>query len=217
MKSGSGGAEGGGGRQGRHRTSYCNQAQLERQVRLVRCDSLDVQPHLCSMGLRLRGWSMFSVPDFLDRAKRAAGVDSDYALAVKVLRHKNQSRVSNWRRGENSPDDEAIIALCALTGDDPAHVAACCHSMRAANDDVAAMWRQVADRLHKGAASIAILSTLALILLAGRLDPVQAATLELSATSGGLYIMSSAIVRLFYRLWRAVHRRATDAAFPAHP
>jgi hypothetical protein len=126
---------------------------------------------------------MFSVPKFLDRAKRAAGVDTDYALAVKVLGHKNQARVSAWRNEVSVPDEGAIVALCRLSGDDPEHVAACCQSMRAANDDAADLWRRVAARL-KGAASVAILSALALLSIAGQLDPVQTAAALLASKVG---------------------------------
>lgn len=120
---------------------------------------------------------MFSVPDFLDRAKRAAGVDSDYALAVKVLGHKNQAKVSNWRLEKNVPDDESVIQLCKLTGDDPEDVAVRLQSMRAANDDTAELWRRIADRVAKnsGAASISFLTVLAMLFAAAYPDAARAA------------------------------------------
>lgn len=97
---------------------------------------------------------MFSVNDFLDRAKRGAGIESDYALAQRI--GVTRANVSNWRHDRNAPDGRAIIALCALSGDDPEHVAACVQSMRAANDEESELWRRVADRLKQsGAASIA--------------------------------------------------------------
>lgn len=107
---------------------------------------------------------MFDVAAFLDRAKTGAGVDSDYALA-KLLGHKTQSRVSNWRRGENAPDTASMLKLCEWSGDDPDHVAACLQSMRAANDDEAAVWERIAARLKAGA-NVIVAAVATLIFLA---------------------------------------------------
>lgn len=108
---------------------------------------------------------MFDVDAFLNRAKAAAGVTSDYALAVKVLGYKEQSAVTHWRKGRSMPDERAILKLCELTGDDPVDVAVRIQAMRAANDDAAGLWRQVAARLEKGFADVAILSVLAVTML----------------------------------------------------
>ena len=108
---------------------------------------------------------MFNVNDFLDRAKAAAGVESDYALAVKVLGYKAQTTVSNWRNERSTPDERAIIKLCALTGDDPLDVAVRLQSMRAANDDAADLWRQVAEKL-KGVGVVIMFPAVAMLLLA---------------------------------------------------
>lgn len=92
---------------------------------------------------------MFSVNDFLDRAKKAAGVDTDYALALKVLGHRTQSRISSWRHGV-IPDDDAALALCRLTGDDPEDVLVRLQSMRVANDpDVSAVWERLRNDFEK--------------------------------------------------------------------
>jgi len=144
-----------------------------------RCDMLNVQ----------RGLTMFSVSEFLDRAKAGAGAESDYRLA-KLL-GINHSNVSNWRTGRNAPDERTIMRLCEWSGDDADHVAACIQSMRAANDDAAELWRRVAARLQKGVSSVAMAATIALLLLAGHLEPVQAAAALLVSKSGGLYIMSN--------------------------
>jgi hypothetical protein len=104
---------------------------------------------------------MFSVPALLDRAKSAAGVDSDYALA-KLL-ETNKANVSNWRLGKVAPDERAILHLCQLSGDDPDYVAACVQVMRAGNDDAAALWRRVASRLSAGL----VVSVVGFVLLAG--------------------------------------------------
>jgi len=98
---------------------------------------------------------MFDVNDFLDRAKRAAGVTSDYALGVKVLGHAKNSTVSNWRAGRSAPDARSVLKLCELTGDDPEHVVACLQAMRAANDEESGLWQRIAARLkQQGSASL---------------------------------------------------------------
>lgn len=156
---------------------------------------------------------MFDVDAFLDRAKAAAGVTSDYALGVKVLGYKHTTTVTNWRSGRSVPDERAIMKLCALTGDDPEHVAACLQSMRAANDDAAELWRRVAERLRQGgAASIAFTLAAALIVLAAlHGGPVLAQTARTSV----YYVECFAILRLVWRLaklapaWRTSRARLT--------
>lgn len=57
---------------------------------------------------------MFSVADFLDRAKARASIVSDYQLA-KVI-GKNHSVISGYRAGKSLPNESVIEQLCALTG-----------------------------------------------------------------------------------------------------
>jgi transcriptional regulator with XRE-family HTH domain len=91
---------------------------------------------------------MFTVVALLDRAKRIAGVESDYALA-KVSGIGNRT-ISNYRTGRSAPDARALIVLCALSGDDPEHVAACIQAIRASNDDEVGLWLRIAERLRTG-------------------------------------------------------------------
>ena len=144
---------------------------------------------------------MFDVNDFLDRAKRAAAVTSDYALAVKVLGYREQTSVSNWRKGRSLPDARAALKLCALTGDDPEHVVACLQSMRAANDEEAELWQRIADRLRQnGAAAVAFLVTLATLFAAGLAEPVQAAPDLLNSQAGVCVLCLIAAARLLMRI-----------------
>jgi len=133
---------------------------------------------------------MFSIPDFLDRAKAGAGVKTDYALA-KLLGHRSQANVSNWRLEKAMPDERAIEALCKLSGDDPEHVAACIQSMRAANDDAAALWRRVAARLAKGkrAAMLFLVPILGYLVLSEWQQDLT--PLALACTSSNLCVMSN--------------------------
>ena len=96
---------------------------------------------------------MFSVNDFLDRAKAGAGLDSDYGLAKVV--GVSRANVSNWRHERNAPDERAILKLCELSGDDPEHVAACIQSMRAANDDATRDAVRIARHLGVSARTLA--------------------------------------------------------------
>lgn len=135
---------------------------------------------------------MFSVSEFLDRAKAGAGAESDYRLA-KML-GVNHSNVSNWRTGRNAPDERTIMKLCEWSGDDADHVAACIQSMRAANDDAADLWRRVADRL-KGAAVVIMAPVFAMLLLALAPAPADATALPSPFEAASLYIMSNAILK----------------------
>ena len=108
------------------------------------------------------------------------------------------------------PDERAIVKLCALSGDDPEHVAACLQSMRAANDDAADLWRRVAARLQKGFVTVSLL--LALALVAVGLAPLHLAASALSATGGSLYIMLTAVGRFLARLWSLMRRKAQAPA-----
>jgi hypothetical protein len=145
---------------------------------------------------------MFSVSDFLDRAKRGAHVDSDYALA-KLLGHKSQANVSNWRNDRTAPDERAIEALCKLSGDDPEHVAACIQSMRAANDDAADLWRRVAARLAKRANVLALIAC-AIVFGALAPDRAEAAALHSQFDVASVCILCQMLYRLFWRLARLV-------------
>ena len=156
---------------------------------------------------------MFSVNEFLDRAKRGAGVESDYALAKAV--GVGRANVSNWRNDRTAPDGRAIMKLCELSGDDPEHVAACIQSMRAANDDEAELWQRVADRLRQtGSASISFLLAAAMLFGAGFAEPVQAAPALFADAGLALRIMSTSVRR---SVSHAHHPRQPQVqASPAH-
>lgn len=158
---------------------------------------------------------MFDVHDLLDRAKAASGVSSDYALAVKVMGYAKASTVTNWRSGRSLPDDDAILKLCGLTGDDPAVVAATIRAERAQSDEAAALWRQIAERLASPAtAKIAVL--FAAVLVAQFFGGLDASALPLLAGFAfeNVYIVSICLlVALFatrpgWRLLTLVYRAA---------
>lgn len=72
---------------------------------------------------------MFSVANFLDRAKARASIDSDYRLAKVIgITH---SVISGYRAGKSLPNESVIEQLCGLSGDDPDYIAAQIQAARA--------------------------------------------------------------------------------------
>jgi transcriptional regulator with XRE-family HTH domain len=155
---------------------------------------------------------MFSVNDFLDRAKKGAGVESDYALAKIV--GVSRANVSNWRNERNAPDERAIVKLCDLSGDDPEYVALLIQSMRAANDDAAGLWRRAAERLKKGAAAVALWPAVALIFGALITDRAEAAATSPALDLAGVCVLCQIVIRLLMRL--AVRRRRQANYLPCN-
>jgi transcriptional regulator with XRE-family HTH domain len=154
---------------------------------------------------------MFSVPDFLDRAKQRAGVESDYALSK--LAGLSRANISNYRNGRTQPDERAIMQLCALSGDDPEHVAACIQSMRAANDDAAYLWRRIADRLQKGVGAVVMAPAVAMLLLAAAPSPAEAAPSLSPSDAASLYIMLTILRRMAERIAAVMLRKARRPGF----
>jgi len=127
---------------------------------------------------------MFSIEQFLDRAKKGAGVESDYALAK--ITGIGKGNISNYRNGKSMPDERAIEALCRLSGDDPVDVAVRIQSMRAANDDAADLWRRVAARLS-GKAMLFLVPVLGYLVLSEWQPDMT--PLALACTSSNLCVM----------------------------
>lgn len=108
---------------------------------------------------------MFSIAEFLERAKAGAGIDTDYRLG-KVIGISHQV-ISGYRLGKSLPSESVIEQLCALSGDDPGVIAAQIQAARSKTPEAVNMWLMIAKRLA-GGASTAILSVLfAISLIAG--------------------------------------------------
>lgn len=138
--------------------------------------------------------AMFSIANLLDSAKAKAGINSDYQLAKLIA--INQSAVTNYRSGRSLPDDSVLLRLCALSGDDPALIAAHIQSRRAATEETRQMWQRVAARLQVGAVHVCIL--LAAVFIALSPDMARATTAQ-SQTAG-------AVVCILCKVYRAIHR-----------
>lgn len=135
---------------------------------------------------------MFSVPDFLDRAKSAAGIESDYALGK--LTGLGKANISSYRLEKSAPDERAILKLCALTGDDPAEIASLIQWSRASNDDAASLWRRVAEQVKKAGNFVIAFTLVAMVLEAMGTSPASASALSFSSADHCLYIMSNGLL-----------------------
>jgi len=87
-----------------------------------------------------------NVAALLDKAKVIHSLPSDYKLAL-VMGVSHVSLVS-YRSGKTLPDARVISKICALTGDDPALLAAEMEAERAKTDEARALWREVVQRLQ---------------------------------------------------------------------
>lgn len=60
---------------------------------------------------------MAIVATLLDKARNRRGIPTDMALAERLGR--SRAVVSEWRAGKSYPDEDLIVALAELAGDDP--------------------------------------------------------------------------------------------------
>ena len=155
---------------------------------------------------------MFDVQAFLDRAKAAAGVESDYALGRKVLGYTTTGTVTNWRSGRSMPDERAIVKLCELTGDEPAFVAAQIQALRASSDTARELWERIAEMVKTAGHFVMLPAVLALVFIALAPEPARATALSRPFDAVALCIMSSAVLRLIWRLARLTYMRLSTPA-----
>lgn len=141
---------------------------------------------------------MFSVPDLLDRAKKGAGIDSDYGLAKLV--GVSRMNVSNWRNGRNAPDEGAIMELCKRSGDDPVEVLIMIHAGRAANDEALTLWQRAHARLQGGYVEFGLLGVLVALCTLYEVGFFESAASALPVALGGFvyYVKSISIIRMVW-------------------
>jgi transcriptional regulator with XRE-family HTH domain len=94
---------------------------------------------------------------YLDEIKRAAGVESDYAVA-KLLRITN-SAVSRWRLHNITFDTKVACKVARILNVDPLEVIAAAQYERSKDDDSRAFWRE--EWIRAGGQSRAELESLA--------------------------------------------------------
>lgn len=95
-----------------------------------------------------------TVDELLDRAKEAAGVTSDYKLALVL--GIEPSTVGHYRKRRSRPDDDVAAKLADLAGLDRGFVVACLHADRAPTASARSLWMEVAARLSNNGNALAI-------------------------------------------------------------
>jgi hypothetical protein len=79
--------------------------------------------------------------EYLDAAKRALGVDSDYALAKRL--NMRPSSISNYRSGRSSMDDDVCAKVAAAIGTHPGLVMLDMHKERAKTPAERSIWQEI--------------------------------------------------------------------------
>lgn len=98
---------------------------------------------------------MSIVAALIDKARARSGITSDNALAARFDLHRQS--ISKWRTGDAYPDEENIVELATMAGDDPAEWLV---AIKAVRTDGAAgrVWSQLARKLGAAAAVVLLVS-----------------------------------------------------------
>lgn len=89
----------------------------------------------------------------IDKAKQKRGIPTDMALAERLGR--SRQLISEWRSGNAYPDEELIVALAELAGDDPAEWLVAVKAVRA-DGKAGKVWAALAKRLGAAAAVVLV-------------------------------------------------------------
>lgn len=133
---------------------------------------------------------MRRIADLIDQAKVNAGIN--YSGVAERLNRSRQT-VSNWRHGERVPEDEEIIALARMAGQDPDPWLAVAQAARSTGP-AQARWEAIAKRL--GVAAAIALCAIGVSNLLNFQEVYMA----------GLYLMSTAAALLAAWLIHALRR-----------
>lgn len=87
-------------------------------------------------------WDMETTIGLLDRAKKAAGCESDYAFAKKYGLRTNT--MSQYRTGKHQFDDSTAELVAGILGLEPGYVIACCQAQRQKDEAGKARWARIA-------------------------------------------------------------------------
>jgi hypothetical protein len=82
---------------------------------------------------------------YLDLAKKALGIATDYALAKHL--GTTTSRIGNWRAGRSLPDALMCERLAKITGIADVRVIADVQAERSSNPEEIELWRRIAKRV----------------------------------------------------------------------
>lgn len=119
----------------------------------------------------------------LDKAKSHTGIASDNALATRL--GLSRQAISNWRAGEKFPDEDTVVTLAKLAGEDAAEWLVALKAVKS-NGPAAKVWSALAKKL---AGTTAVLCLVAASLYSRDWDGLQAAVLFGFYPIGPLYIM----------------------------
>jgi transcriptional regulator with XRE-family HTH domain len=82
------------------------------------------------------------IQELLDKAKKRAGLNSDYALAQSLGFTKQA--ISKWRNDLGAPDAEGALKLAGLAGIEPVAALAVCELAKTRDPDKTAFWKTIA-------------------------------------------------------------------------
>lgn len=97
---------------------------------------------------------------YLDDAKKALNIDSDYAMAKWL--GCSRMAVSHYRSGKRTIDDYAAVKIAEALHIEPMEIIATANMEREKTDDRKAYWENFYKRLGGVAASLAVISVTAL-------------------------------------------------------
>ncbi|TAG01270.1 MAG: hypothetical protein EAZ43_11750 [Betaproteobacteria bacterium] len=84
-----------------------------------------------------------NVIELLDKAKKNAGIETDYALAQRI--GASRSMVSHWRKEISAPEAEGAMKLAVLAGEEPLRALAICEFAKTRKPEKMDFWRRVAN------------------------------------------------------------------------
>lgn len=121
---------------------------------------------------------MSVVATLMDKARERRGIPTDMALGERLGR--SRQIVSQWRSGDKYPDEDVIVQLAELAGDDPAQWLIAVKAIRT-EGPAGKVWAALARRLATTAALLAVVVFPALP------ERAQAATQDVSAAQSRHY------------------------------
>ena len=113
---------------------------------------------------------MKAAAQYIDLAKKNAGVESDYKLA-KVL--GVDPRVISHIRHGRAFTDEMVFKIAELAGVNPAEIIAAVHAEKEKDKEKRKWWRETFEKVHGTAAAVMLAVMLAGLLPAGRVGEGQ--------------------------------------------
>lgn len=141
---------------------------------------------------------MAVVATLMDKARQKRGIPSDNALAGALGRSRQV--VSQWRSGDAYPDEELIVALAEMAGDNPAEWLVAVKAVRS-DGKAGKVWAALAKRL--GAAAAVVLCAIGFALpVVGKAHQTDVSPCSPDSEIGSLHIMSGARWVALGRVWR---------------